>query len=118
MLINFKAPPTRRKGRGLASNNVLEERRKKVGKPLDLELDPVTNKVVGQEDQAFIRMLGTLVSMLCPGHYLDFADVPQQFKDQVLDRMRVKKLQILYFSLFNSIIYKLSNICFPNAVLL
>ncbi|XP_062086721.1 uncharacterized protein LOC133815921 isoform X2 [Humulus lupulus] len=78
----------RRKGRGLANSKPLEIRRRNAGKPLDLQLDPRTDKVVGLEDQAFVREIGLQVTLLLPGHYLDFADVPQQFKEQVVQRMK------------------------------
>ena len=67
----------------------LAERRRKAGKPLQIKLDPVTEKVVGDESTAFVRLLGTQTSILCPGHHLDFADVPDHYKEQVLDRMKV-----------------------------
>ncbi|XP_062085267.1 uncharacterized protein LOC133791355 [Humulus lupulus] len=80
----------RRKGRGLANSKPLEIRRRNAGKPLDLQLDPRTDKVVGLEDQAFVREIGLQVTLLLPGHYLDFADIPQQFKEQVVHRMKVQ----------------------------
>ena len=52
-------------------------------------IDDVTGKVVGGEHQAFIRLLGSLVTTLLPGHYLDFRDVPDQFKDQVINQTKV-----------------------------
>ena len=80
----------RRKGRGLANNIPLEIRRRNASTPLDLQLDPRMDKVVGLEDQAFVREIGLQVTLLLPGHYLDFADVPQQFKEQVVQKMKVK----------------------------
>ncbi|XP_062096320.1 altered inheritance of mitochondria protein 3-like [Humulus lupulus] len=80
--------PARRRGRGPASNVNIEKRRRDAGKPLELELDPATDKVVGTEHQAFVRQLSTEVTLLLPGHYLDFKDVPQQYKDQVVQKMK------------------------------
>ncbi|KAM6572123.1 hypothetical protein CsatA_016203 [Cannabis sativa] len=45
-------------------------------------------KVVGTEASNYVRLLGQQVSMLCPGGHLNFSDVPQQYKDQVLNRIR------------------------------
>ncbi|XP_062087005.1 uncharacterized protein LOC133793726 [Humulus lupulus] len=80
--------PARRRGRGPASNINIEKRRRDAGKPLELQLDPATDKVVGTEHQAFVRQLSTEVTLLLPGHYLDFKDVPQQYKDQVVQKMK------------------------------
>ena len=77
----------------------MQERRWKAGKPLDLEIDHVTNKIVGLEDQTFICMLGSQTSLLCPGHYLDFKDVHDQFKDQVLNQMKINNKSFTLFYL-------------------
>ncbi|KAM6557293.1 hypothetical protein CsatB_004312 [Cannabis sativa] len=79
--------PKVRKGRGLASNAKLEQRRRDAGKPLELEVDLVTGKVVGTEASAYVRFMGQQVSILCPGHHYNFSDVPQQYKDHVLNRI-------------------------------
>ena len=81
--------PAIKKTRGVAANVSLDKRRRDAGKPLELKLDPSTDKVIGDEDQAFVRQLGTEVMLLLPGHYLDFKDVPQQYKDQVVQKMKV-----------------------------
>ena len=57
----YLAPPPKRKVRGLASNLRLEKRRQDVGKPLPLQLDPDTDKVVSTEGTSFVRQLGTEV---------------------------------------------------------
>ncbi|KAM6581565.1 hypothetical protein CsatA_005339 [Cannabis sativa] len=81
-------PPPVRKGRGVAANANLEKKRRDAGKPLPVEVDPETGKVVGAEASNYVRFLGQQVSMLCPGGHLNFSDVPQQYKDQVLNRIR------------------------------
>ncbi|XP_060961590.1 uncharacterized protein LOC115712836 [Cannabis sativa] len=81
-------PPPVRKGRGVAANANLEKKRREAGKPLPVEVDLETGKVVGTEASNYVRFLGQQVSMLCPGGHLNFSDVPQQYKDQVLNRVR------------------------------
>ena len=89
LCIKNVAQPARKKTRGVAANVNLDKRRRDAGKPLELKLDPSTDKVIGDEDQAFVRQLGWEVMLLLPGHYLDFKDVPQQYKDQVVQKMKV-----------------------------
>ena len=86
------APPPRRKGRGLATNLDVEQRRRDAGKPLPLKLDAVTGKVVGKESSAFVRQMGVEVTITLPGHYLNFSEIPQHFKDQIVQKMKVKHI--------------------------
>ena len=65
-------------------------------------LDPSTDKVIGDEDQAFVRQLSLEVTLLLPGHYLDFKDIPEQYKDQVVQKMKVN----YYLSYFHIIVFQ------------
>ncbi|KAM6553141.1 hypothetical protein CsatB_013903 [Cannabis sativa] len=73
---------------GLPQTLISKKKRREAGKPLPVEVDLETGKVVGTEASNYVRFLGQQVSMLCPGGHLNFSDVPQQYKDQVLNRIR------------------------------
>ncbi|KAM6553205.1 hypothetical protein CsatB_013967 [Cannabis sativa] len=73
---------------GLPQTLISKKKRRDAGKPLPVEVDLETCKVVGAEASNYVRFLGQQVSMLCPGGHLNFSDVPQQYKDQVLNRIR------------------------------
>ena len=81
--------PTKRKGRGGAIGKDLDERRRKNEKPLEVMFCPRTYKVVGGEHAAFVRLVGTQIKTKVPGHYKSWESVPQQYKDQVLNMIKV-----------------------------
>uniref|UniRef100_A0A803P2U9 Uncharacterized protein n=1 Tax=Cannabis sativa TaxID=3483 RepID=A0A803P2U9_CANSA len=83
-----KAAPPKRKCRGAPSYIPLNTRRWANEGLLPLMLDHAMGKVIGLENQAFICQLGVEVSMLLLGNYLDFVDITQHFKQQVVQRMK------------------------------
>ncbi|KAF4371811.1 hypothetical protein F8388_023124 [Cannabis sativa] len=70
-----------RNGRG---RNVL----KKSAAPLPLEVDSVSNKIVGLESKAFPRLVGREVALHVPGHHPSWANVPEQYEHLILTKLR------------------------------
>ncbi|KAF4362497.1 hypothetical protein F8388_015862 [Cannabis sativa] len=78
-----------RKGRGRNVLVKLEERRKNSTGPLPLEVDSVSNKIVGLESKAFPRLVGREVALHVPGHHPSWANVPEQYEHLILTKLRV-----------------------------
>ena len=81
--------PTKIKDRGGFFGKDLDERRRKNEKPLEVIFCPRTYKVVGGEHAAFVRLVGTQIKTKVRGHYKSWESVPQQYKDQVLNMIKV-----------------------------
>ncbi|KAF4370717.1 hypothetical protein F8388_025096 [Cannabis sativa] len=77
-----------RKGRGRNVLVKLEERRKNSTGPLPLEVDSVSNKIVGLESKAFPRLVGREVALHVPGHHPSWANVPEQYEHLILTKLR------------------------------
>ncbi|KAF4373037.1 hypothetical protein G4B88_024478 [Cannabis sativa] len=77
-----------RKGRGRNVLVKLEERRKNSTGPLPLEVDSVSNKIVGLESKAFPRLVGREVALHVPGHHPSWENVPEQYEHLILTKLR------------------------------
>ncbi|XP_060972058.1 uncharacterized protein LOC115718031 isoform X1 [Cannabis sativa] len=77
-----------RKGRGKNVLVNLEERRKKAGVSLPLEVDNVSNKIVGLESKTFPRLIGREITLHVPGHYSSWENVPEQFEHLILTKLK------------------------------
>ncbi|KAF4383771.1 hypothetical protein G4B88_020093 [Cannabis sativa] len=77
-----------RKGRGRNVLVKLEERRKNSTGPLPLEVDSVSNKIVGLESKAFPRLVGREVALHVPGHHPSWANVSEQYEHLILTKLQ------------------------------
>ncbi|KAF4380927.1 hypothetical protein G4B88_002300 [Cannabis sativa] len=71
-----------------ASNLHFIKRRKNSTGPLPLEVDSVSNKIVGLESKAFPRLVGREVALHVPGHHPSWANVPEQYEHLTLTKLR------------------------------
>ncbi|KAF4381069.1 hypothetical protein F8388_011991 [Cannabis sativa] len=62
--------------------------RKKAGVSLPLEFDNVSNRIVGLESKTFPRFVGGEVTLHVPGHYPNWASVPEQYEHLILSKIR------------------------------
>ncbi|KAF4393501.1 hypothetical protein F8388_023305 [Cannabis sativa] len=89
MVANVDDSGDARKGRGRNVLVNLEERRKNSTGPLPLEVDSVSNKIVGLESKAFPRLVGREVALHVPGHHPSWANVPEQYEHLILTKLRL-----------------------------
>ncbi|KAF4355909.1 hypothetical protein G4B88_011633 [Cannabis sativa] len=80
-----------RKGRGRNVLVNIEERRKNSTGPLPLEIDNVSNKIVGLEIKTFPRLIRREIALHVPGHYPSWANVPKQYEHLILTKLRMAK---------------------------
>ncbi|KAF4367780.1 hypothetical protein G4B88_011081 [Cannabis sativa] len=71
-----------------ATNLHFIKRRKNSTSPLQLEVDSVSNKIVGLESKAFPRLVGREVALHVPGHHPSWANVPEQYDHLILTKLR------------------------------